>query len=360
MTPRARILAAADRRTTDVLPVGFKATAEVLARFGEHLAVADLFQIVQRLPVDTWGVLNNYDLGVFPEYGGGPPLVLYPDTRPDGTWDAFYGYQRKWVAGAGGRNGEVITNPLATATTAAEVERHAWPSADWFDYGSIDRQCREAGDHAIVFLGGSLGQTAHLIGLTRFWMDMIERPELIDACFAHLAEFFVGLIDRTLAAAGGRIDIVCVQDDVGMQTGPMISPDTYRRFFLPHHRRIFEVVHRHGARAMMHSCGAVVEFIPDFIEIGADILDPVQTTAAGMDPATLKRRFGRDICFHGGIDTQDLLSRGTPDDVRRHVDHLVRTLGEGGGFILAPAHYLQPDAPWPNITAVFDAIGRWR
>ena len=145
-----------------------------------------------------------------------------------------------------------------------------------------------------------------------------------------------------------------------MQTGPMISPDMYRRFFKPQHRRIFETAHVHGAKVMQHSCGAVTEFIRDFIEIGADILDPVQTTAAGMEPARLEREFGADICFHGGIDTQGVLAAGSPDDVRRQIDQLVRGFGDDGGFILAPAHYLQSDAPWENIMAIFEHVAQWR
>ena len=361
MTPRQRILDAIDHKATDALPVGFKATVDVFDRFKRQFGVDDLMGVLDALPVDTHGVFNNTMVGVFPRYVGGPKRVMYPNTYPDGTWDTFYGYKRKWIEGAAGRNEEVIMNPLAHATTMEEVEQYDWPQAEWFDYSTIKDQCDRAGDYAIVFLAGSLGQTSHLLGPGRIWLEMYDNPALVEACYARLTGFIVDFTDRTLTAAEGRIDIICVQDDVGMQTGPMIGPDMYRRFIKPYHKRIFEAAHRHGAKVMNHSCGAVTEFIPDFIEIGTDILDPVQTTAAGMDPARLKREFGKDICFHGGIDTQGVLAMGSPDDVCRQIDRLVEDFGATeGGFIMAPAHYLQADAPWENVMAVFDHLRKWR
>ena len=151
-----------------------------------------------------------------------------------------------------------------------------------------------------------------------------------------------------------------VQDDFGTQQGPLMSLETYRRFYRPRHQRIFEVAHRHGAKAMMHSCGAVFDFIPDFIGIGADILDPIQTTAAGMAPGRLCCEFGADLCFHGGIDTQGVLVTGGPGDVRRQIDSLLGGFAGTDGFILAPSHYIQADVPLENLLAVFDHIAGLR
>ena len=119
MTHRERVLAAIDRKQPDLLPVGFKASVEVLVRLKEHFGVGDLQSLLEALPVDAHGLFNNTIVGVFPRYVGGPQRVLYPDAYPDGTWDTFYGYKRRWVTGAGGRNEEVISNPLAEAESIA-------------------------------------------------------------------------------------------------------------------------------------------------------------------------------------------------------------------------------------------------
>ena len=360
MNHRERVLAAVERRPSDILPVGFKATDDVLRRLQAHFGAADVQALVRALPVDTFGIFNNCLYGVYPVYRGDPTRVLYPNVRPDGTWDTLYGYRRRWVASTGGYNDEVVDHPLAHAETLADLRSYDWPRADAFDYSTVAQQCAAVDEYAILFLAGGLGQVANLLGFARTLADMALRPELVAYCHAAIGEFFAELTDRTLQAAGGRIDIICVQDDFGTQRGNLMSLEMYRRFYKPYHRRIFEVAKRHGARVMQHSCGAVFNFIPDFIEIGVDILDPIQTTAAGMDPRRLKREYGEDLCFHGGIDVQNVLVHGTPEDVRRHLDELVETLGQGGGFILAPSHYIQGDAPWANVLTIFDHVARWR
>ena len=361
MNHRERVLAAVERRPSDILPVGFKATDDVLRRLQVHFGAADVQALVRALPVDTYGGFNNCLYGVYPAYRGDPPRVLYPDLRPDGTWDTIFGFRRRWAEVAGGHTDEVVDHPLEHAETLADLQKYPWPRAEAFDYATIAQQCTAVDDYAILFLpGGGLGQAANLLGFQRLLTEAAQHPELVAYCHAALGEFFAELTDRTLEAAGGRIDIVCVQDDFGTQTGKLMSLKMYRRLYKPYHKQIFEVAKRHGARVMQHSCGAVFDFIPDFIEIGVDILDPIQTTAAGMDPQRLKREYGKDLCFHGGIDVQDILVHGTTEDVRRHLDELVETLGQGGGFILAPSHYIQGDAPWENILTIFDHVAKWR
>lgn len=360
MMRRERILSAIRREATECVPVGFKASWDILHRLQDYYGVDNIFSLLNVLPVDTYGVMNNCDTGVYPLYRGGPEYTLYPDTRPDGTWDTIYGYQRRRVPCRGGTNEEVIANPLGDATTIDELESYDWPRADWFDYSTIRDQCEKAGDPAIVFLGGSLWQSAHLLGFQRVLMDLVTAPDLVDCCFTHLTEFFVASTERVLRAADGRIDIVCVQDDLGTQDSLLISKEMYRRFFKPHHEKLFAVAHRHNARTMLHSCGSVFAYIPDFLDIGVEVLDPIQTTASNMDPRRLKREYGKDLCFHGGLDTQGTLRCGTPDDVKREMDYLVNTLGNGGGYILAPSHYIQSDTPMENILALFDRIREYR
>lgn len=360
MRRRERVLAAIERREPDVIPVGLKATDDVLTRLYSHFGVDELSGLLGVLPVDTHGCFNNCRYGVYPTYVGGPSMVLYPESYADGTWDTIYGYKRHWVSSFGGRTDEVIENPLANAKSVAGVEAYEWPEADWFDYSTLSRQCQDVGDYAVLFNLGGLGCVANLIGFERMLVDMLRDPTFVEACFDRLTHFYVEFLDRVLTAAAGGIDIICIQDDFGTQQGPLISFDLYRRFYKPYHKRMFDVAHRHRAKAMMHSCGAVFDFIPELIEIGVDILDPIQTNAAGMDPTRLKAEFGSALCFHGGIDTQDTLVNGSPEDVRRHIDSLVAALAGGGGYILAPSHYIQADAPFENVLAMFGHVAGLR
>ena len=352
-------MAAVEHQAPDVLAVGFKATDDVLAKLKEHFGVDDMKGILASLPVDTYGTFNNCYNGIEPIYVGGPKKVLYPNSYPDGTWDSIYGYKRRWVPFAGGRNDEVVTRPLAEAQTVEDLDKHEWPRADWFDYSTIAAQCRDVGDYAIIYSLGGLGHAVNLFGGQRHFMDMALNPEFVEAYYDRITDFYVDFTDRLLAAAEGLIDIVCMQDDFGTQRGPMISLEMFRRFHKPRLKRIFDVAHRHNVKAMMHSCGACFDFIGDFVEMGTDILDPIQTTAAGMDPARLKKEFGRDLCFHGGIDTQQILVKDGPADIRRHIDELIEGFA-GAGYILAPAHYIQADAPIENVLAIFDYIRELR
>ena len=237
MRRRERILAAAHRRPTDVIPSGFKATDDVIDRLHRHLGTGDLGSLLEALPVDTHGGFNNCLYGVYPRYVGGPARVLYPDCRADGTWDTIYGYQRHWSVAAGGRTDEVIGHPLADAAGPGDVARHEWPQADWFDYTTVARQCRAAGDHAVIFNLGGLGHVANLLGFERMLTDMLADPPVIEACFDRLTGFYLDFLDRTLRAAAGGVDIVVVQDDFGTQQGPLMSLETYRRFYQPRHRQ---------------------------------------------------------------------------------------------------------------------------
>ena len=343
------------------MPVGFKATDDVLDRLKSYFGVEDVRGVVNRLPVDTYGAFNNAFYGVWPQYVGGPQKVLYPQTYPDGTWDSIYGYKRRWAPVVGGWTDELVPPPpLADACTVEEVARHQWPVAEWFDYSTLAEQCERVAEYAVVFNVGGIGNVANLIGHERYYTDLYLNPQVLQYAIERIMDFYVAFTDRVLSAASGRVDIVMIQDDFGTQRSPLLSVDMFRQFWKPQLKRFFGVAKRHGVKGMMHSCGAVFDFIPEFIEIGADVLDPVQTTSCGMDPERLKKQYGGQICFHGGIDTQNLLVNGSAADIRRHVDTLVDSFGADGGFILAPSHYLQPDAPLGNVLTLFEHIAELR
>jgi uroporphyrinogen decarboxylase len=211
-------------------------------------------------------------------------------------------------------------------------------------------------------VGGSALQVGHNYAFTRgfelFLMDMLENPPLWHALSERLTDWAIDYMTAFLTPIADLVDIVQFTDDMGTQRALFMSPEHYRSFLKPYHRRWMEAVHRlaPGAKIAMHTCGSVYQIIPDFIEIGIEILNPIQPKATNMEALRLKTEFGRDLSFLGGVDIQDLLPHGTADQVRAGVRELIETLGPGGGFILAPSHQFQPDVPPENIVAMYDTV----
>jgi uroporphyrinogen decarboxylase len=198
-----------------------------------------------------------------------------------------------------------------------------------------------------------------LFRMDNFLMLLAMEPRRMHRFLDALVEIHLDNLEKFLSAVGPYIDIVLFGDDLGMQTGPQISVKMYREFFLPRHRQLWERAKALAdVKVMLHSCGSVAAYIPSFIEAGLDILQPVQTSARGMDPVELKRDYGRDLClWGGGCDTQWVLPRGTPEQVAADVRRRVTTLAPGGGFVFQQVHNIMADVPPQNVVAMLDAAG---
>lgn len=192
-----------------------------------------------------------------------------------------------------------------------------------------------------------------------WYISMVTRRDYVYEVFDRQCEIAVANLERIHQAVGERVTAVYLTGtDFGMQTGPFISPKTYRVLYRPFHQRLNDWIHKHTQwKTFIHSCGSVVPLIDDFIAAGFDILNPVQCSAANMDPAELKRRFGdRLTLWGGGVDTQHTLPFGTPDEVRRQVRDRIRILGPGGGYVFNPVHNVQPQTPIANVLAMVEAL----
>jgi hypothetical protein len=207
--------------------------------------------------------------------------------------------------------------------------------------------------------GPGLKQPKGIRDVEEWYVSLHTRPRYIRHVFERQCEVALANLERFAAAVGNRVCVLFVNStDFGMQTGPLISPRTYRELFQPFHKVINSWVHEHTTwKTFNHSCGSVLHLIEDFIGAGFDILNPVQCSAHGMDPAELKRCFGDRLTFWGGgVDTQRTLPFGTPEEVRREVLERVRIFGRGGGFIFNAVHNIQAGVPVENIIALFDAF----
>ena len=255
--------------------------------------------------------------------------------------------------------------PLRDARTVEEIEafRGRWPDpadpAIWTGKREEAQAIRDTG-HAVMAVGGTALQVGHNYAFTRgfelFLTDMFDDPAFWHAYAERLTDWAIEYMTAFLGPIADVVDIVQFTDDLGSQRALLMSPDKYRSFLKPYHRRWMDAVRglAPGAKIAIHTCGSVYDIIPDLIEIGVEILNPIQPRAANMEPWRLKREFGRDLSFLGGVDIQQLLPFGTPDEVRAAVRELIATLGPGGGFILAPSHQFQPGIPAANILAMYD------
>ena len=199
--------------------------------------------------------------------------------------------------------------------------------------------------------------TCAAFGMETALMNMIAAPELYEAVNKKVLEFYLKANRIFYEATKGKLHAVLIGNDMGRQRGLMISPELVRRFVIPGCRRLAEQAHSYGLKVIYHSCGAISDIIPDLIDAGVDIIHPIQALAAGMEPEGLKEKFGDRVSFCGGVDTQELLVHGTPEDVRKKVEELKRLFPTG--LILSPSHEaILPDVPPENIGALFDAVRR--
>ncbi|MEK6572633.1 MAG: uroporphyrinogen decarboxylase family protein, partial [Bacteroidota bacterium] len=219
-------------------------------------------------------------------------------------------------------------------------------------------------DYAIMggFGGNILECGQEVRGWGNFMMDLVGNRSFAEDLMDELVEMHLTNLKGFLQAVGDYIQIIQVGDDMGTQEASQISLEMYRELVKPRHRRIYQYVKEHSRLyVFLHSCGSIYDLIPDLIEIGVDILNPIQTSAGGMDPARLKREFGSKVTFWGGgCDTQYMLPRATPEEIDKHVRERIGIFAPGGGFVFTQVHNIQADIPPENILAMFNAVKSYR
>jgi uroporphyrinogen decarboxylase len=254
---------------------------------------------------------------------------------------------------------EFIEYPLSGAVSAADIEDYPFPSADAEGrFRAAEAAIKKYGTEygIIADLETSIFETAwYLVGLEKLLTDMITGAPYVDPLFDKIMNINIK-IGQNLIQLGA--DMIWAGDDFGGQNGMIISPETWRQVFKPRIKYMFESFRKinPNIKIAWHSCGSILPIIPDFIDIGLDILNPIQPLAKDMDYRMLKKRFGRDLIFFGGIDVQQLLPFGTPDQIKEAVKERTKILGANGGYIVGPAHNIQNDTPIENVLTFFDAV----
>lgn len=406
-TPRERVMMTVDHREPDRVPIdlGSHRSSGIMAiaynKLKHHLGIKSgdiyVYDFVQQLAIVEPEVLDRFGVDTI-EMGRGFALEpddwrdwVLPDGTPckipafiepvrvDGDWHVYH------------EDGTLITIqkqgclyfeqtcwPLAGSTGSsfgdlpAASEKVMWaslgtpPAPTGFDEAGLAQMARgakalhESTDRAIVGLfGGNLLEFGQfLFGMADFYMLLAAEPVRAHGFLDKLVEMHLDNLGKFLSAVGPYIDIILFGDDLGMQTGPQISPRMYHEFLQPREKLMWETAKRLAdVKVMLHCCGGVHPLLPGLIEAGLDIIQPVQTTARDMEPDRLKREFGREICFWGGgCDTQAVLPRGTPDEVAEDVRRRVDVFAPGGGFVFQQIHNIMADVPPENVVAMLDAV----
>ncbi|MGE5611490.1 MAG: uroporphyrinogen decarboxylase family protein [Bacillota bacterium] len=289
-------------------------------------------------------------------------IIYSPTGRPVGIQKAgsLYFEQIHWPF-LDGMPQDLSCLPEALAEVSWSVRTPPGPDAD---LATGAKALRASTDRAIIGLfGGNLLETGQMLFRNdNFFMLLAGEPDQAHRFLDTLVEMHLANLEKYLAAVGPYIDIILFGDDLGMQTGPQISPQMYHEFFYPRHRALWQRAKElANVKVMLHCCGGVRELLNDLIDAGLDTINPVQITCAGMDPAGLKRDFGSRLCFWGGgCDTREILPKATRAEIRRHVLHQLKILSPGGGFVFQQVHNIMADVPPQNIVAMFDGVAEFR
>ncbi|MFO7636620.1 MAG: uroporphyrinogen decarboxylase family protein [Clostridia bacterium] len=322
-------------------------TPEIHRDLMEHLGVSSVEEIRR--------ILGDDFRGVSPKYIG-PELKKYED----GSWEGLHGERYVNYSFGHGTYPEPVYLPFKDIEDPETLKDFVFPTADWYDYSSVEEDCDRLSSYAIAIEGAGtpdfMNGIARYRGVEQVMLDVATQDpvylELVEKRFSFLHE----KSRRTLEAGRGKIDILGLGEDLGNQNGLLISPTSFDRLFADKLKAFIDLAHRYKAKAMMHCCGSCRKLIPRFIELGLDILEVVQVDAAGMDIRELHKEFYGKIAFCGSVSVQSVLPFGTVEDVRNEVA-LRKELFREGGLIVAPTHHIQAGTPVENILALYRELG---
>ncbi len=352
MTPRQRVLTTMRHEEPERVPLFYRDVPEVRERLLNDLRLKDFDDLLEHFEIDfRW---------VEPAYIG-PPL----EDRETGIRRDIWGIEYRYVPFSDTAGyWEAQSRPLRNAISVAELNDYSWPNLEWFDFRTLSEQVQKYDEYALMTAPGyaspgimQLIET--LCGEQKAWTDIAINQSFFLALVRKILDFLEPFVDRMLAASGDRIDFFRIGDDYGAQQNLIVGPRHWRKCVQPALKVLKTIAAKHNAFYYHHSCGAIRKLIPDLIETGVDVLDPVQVSAAGMIPAELKAEFGDRLVFSGGVDENELLSKGAPEDVRAGVFQLLHDMAPGGGFFIGPTHNFQDDIPTENIAAMYQAAREW-
>ncbi|MCD6285215.1 MAG: methyltransferase [Anaerolineae bacterium] len=391
MNSRERVLTALQHKEADRVPLDLGAmlstgiTGMAYNKLKSYLGIRDgrtrMYDLGQQLAEPETEILERIGADVLSLFVSDPkrwkpstlpdgspcevPEGFNPETLPDGSQVLRDGQGH--IVSQMPKDGyyyDSVYHPLAEISTVEELNpRPFYSPIDETTLADLHERAKhlyEDTEYALMLNGaGGIYEPAQgLRGWDVFMMDLASDPAFAGALLDKLVDANIQRLEQILPAVEGYVQVIQVGDDLGMQDGPQLSPRLYRKVIKPRHQRLYRYIKEHSdAYLFLHTCGSVYPFIPDFIEMGVDILNPVQVSARNMGSERLKQEFGKDIVFWGGgCDTQHVLPFGTPVEVREEVKRRIGDLAPGGGFVFNQVHNIQVGVPPENIMAMYDAV----
>ena len=374
MNGRQRTLAALDHKEADRVPLDFGGRHTTLHLYAHEALMRHLGLSGPKPSIRSYHtylvepdpqLLQRFERVsalFYPKAPSGYALTINPETNTYmDEWGTTY------YMPPDGYYYDMHTVPLPEAETEADLKKYRWPNpTDPARIAGLPEQIRaaySAGEQVIVMCGAMPGLWEHswyVFGLEQAFVNLAGNEPLMEAFTERVLEWQIAYWDMVLSQVGGYVDLVQLNEDLGSQHGPMMSPATFRRIYKPRLRRLIaSIKEKTKARIYLHSCGSIYRMIPDLIEIGVEVLNPVQVNASEMDSARLKREFGEDLTFWGGGCDPVIMGTGSPQEVVEDVKRRIHDLAPGGGFVFGSVHNIQANVPPQNIVAMFDAARRF-
>ncbi len=333
----------------------------------------DWEKLIELMGADNFS--DGETLGAFTTYF---PKYIGPDfgTIFEPVYFNVWGIKPEEIYAGGNKDVVFSKNPpLYNKESLSDIKNYNFPKLEWFDFNTY-----KVNSEAVVyknadsqkeirledfkrsdryFLNANCINSIFMIsiymrGIDRMLIDLVSNENYAEMLINNIGEFCLEFCKKILESIGKFIDLYGIWDDFAMQNNLMISPKVWRKFYKPWHTKIIEVAKKYNLFVCFHVCGSCTDVIPDLIEMGVDILDPVQVSARNMEISRLKSQFGKDICFHGGIDVQKFLPFATTNEVRKEVKRVKELFDGEGGIILGPSHYITVDTPIENILAIYN------
>ena len=353
MTSREKWDALCRFQAQDCIPIDYIAHYETDKKLKEYFKIKTEVELLDKLGSDFY-YLQGRDLSQNEGF-----MKYYKPSLDVNDTERTCALGMKWARDAKDHKfcvDEVISSPLENLSNAGELEEYPWPVPEDFDFSPMVEESIENKDRIIAggFWTGIMGDAYRLNGFQNFLTNIALEPELMKALIDKLTSVYYDLNKAVFETLKGKMDIWFFGNDFGGQNGLLMSLDMWSYFYKENIKKLTNLAHSYGLKVMMHSCGSVSQLIPDLIEAGVDILDPIQVSAVGMEPESLAEQFGGKIIFHGGMDTQQILPFGNVDEVKTLKKKIGKSLGSTGGYILSGSQLLGSDIPVENIVAMFE------
>jgi len=370
MTCRERTLAALDHKEPDRVPLDFGGRTTTIHLFAhqalmQHLGLSGpqprLRSYHTYLVEPDPQLLQRFERASTVFFSRPPSDYVFKIDPVTNTYVDEWG--TKYYMPPDGYYYDIQSTPLATAESEADLQKYPWPNPkDPSRVAGLAAEIKAAYDareKVIMMCTATLGlweMSWYLLGFEQAYVNLAANQPFMEALTERMLEWQMAYWDMVLGEVGPYIDLVQIGEDLGSQHGPLMAPATFRRIYKPRMRRLVDFIkQRTKARIYLHSCGSIYRMIPDLIEVGIEVLNPVQVNAAEMDSARLKREFGKDLTFWGGGCDPVVLQTGTPTEVRDDVKRRIHDLAPGGGFVFGSVHNIQANVPPANIVAMFEA-----